>query len=30
MLNRLKKEDKMFHGFCWIPTTEKKILDAEL
>jgi vacuolar-type H+-ATPase subunit I/STV1 len=30
MLNRFKKEDKLFHGFCWIPRVEKILLDTKL
>jgi vacuolar-type H+-ATPase subunit I/STV1 len=27
-LNKLKKEDKLYLGFCWIPTSDKeKILS---
>ena len=29
-LNKLKEEDKLFHGYCWIPTTEKPGLDIKL
>lgn len=29
-LNRLKKEDKLFHGYCWIPRTDKVKVDNEL
>ena len=29
-LNKLREEDKLFHGYCWIPTTEKPVVDNKL
>ena len=29
-LNKLKEEDKLFHGYCWIPTSEKAVVDKKL
>ena len=29
-LNKLKKEEKLFHGYCWIPRADKPKVDDEL
>ena len=29
-LNKLKKEEKLFHGYCWIATQDKPIVDKEI
>jgi vacuolar-type H+-ATPase subunit I/STV1 len=29
-LNKLKKEEKLFHVYCWIPRTDKPKVDEEL
>lgn len=29
-LNKLKKEDKLYHGYCWIPRTDKVKVDEDM
>lgn len=29
-LNKLKKDDKLYHGYCWIPRTDKIKVDEDL
>ena len=29
-LNKLKKDDKLYHGYCWIPRTDKIKVDDDL
>jgi V-type H+-transporting ATPase subunit a len=29
-LNKLKKEGQLFHGYCWIPRTDKPKVDEEM